>query len=44
MAEIEIEGESYALDKIPSDSSDVVRAENGKVARSNRFKSFGQRS
>ena len=27
MMEIEIEGESYALDKIPSDSSGIVRAE-----------------
>ena len=29
--EIEIEGESYALDKIPSDSSGVVRAEKEKL-------------
>ena len=31
MMEIEIEGESYALDKIPSDSSGVVRAEKEKL-------------
>ena len=29
--EVEIEGESYALDKIPSESSGVVRAEKEKL-------------
>ena len=33
MMEIEIEGESYALDKIPSDGSGVVKAEEEKLLR-----------